>query len=245
MRRPTKGSPGVITPLFATMLAQPQEDHVSPPNESPLHAVHSHESDEGSLKLHELTNLVTQLSDRIVVLEADLKTTKHTYSFAFTKLILKVKKLEKHVKTGKARRKVRIVLSEDEDVQDDSSKQGRMLSDDQEEGVEWILNVETEVQDKEVQDKASTASDVPIVSTTEVDVSTAGRVVYSRRSSRETRQDKGKAILTEPEPKKKSKKELELERLSLPEAIRIQEQIDEEKRAQIARDEEIAKQWQE
>ncbi|GJT49299.1 hypothetical protein Tco_0975456 [Tanacetum coccineum] len=327
MRRPTKGSPGVITPLFATMLVQPQgetsttspshissssyhsseptpdhtspaepspspiapqhsqpspaeEDHVSPPNESPLHVVHSHKSDEGSLKLHELTNLVTQLSDKIGVLETDLKTTKLTYSSAFTKLILRVKKLEKQVKTGKARRKAKIVLSEDEDVQDDSSKQGRMLSDDQE-GVEWIPDVQTEVQDKEVQDKASdetelvvqeetpteviqdqessekgqsevstagatgTASEVLIVSTAEVDISTAGRVVYSRRSSRETRQDKGKAILTELEPKKKSKKELEQERLSLAEAIRIQEQIDEEQRAQIARDEEIAKQWQE
>ncbi|GKG11980.1 hypothetical protein Tco_0346217, partial [Tanacetum coccineum] len=51
------------------------------------------------------------------------------------------------------------------------------------------------------------------------------------------RKDKGKAIMTETKPKKKSKKELEQERL--------QEQMDEEQRAQIARDEEIARQWDE
>ncbi|GJR87885.1 hypothetical protein Tco_0211896 [Tanacetum coccineum] len=101
-----------------------------------------------------------------------------------------------------------------------------------------------------------TASEVPIVSTAEVNISTAseirstaGRIVYSRRSketrksSEEKRKDKGKAIMTEPEPKKKSNKELEQEILSIAEAIRLQEQIDEEQRAQIARDEEIARQY--
>ncbi|GJX93316.1 hypothetical protein Tco_0347902 [Tanacetum coccineum] len=40
-------------------------------------------------------------------------------------------------------------------------------------------------------------------------------------------------------------KELEQERLSFAEAIRLEEQINEEQRAQIARDEEIARQWEE
>ncbi|GJT34236.1 hypothetical protein Tco_0924655 [Tanacetum coccineum] len=214
--------------------------------------------------------------------------TKKTYSSAFTKLILRVKKLEKQVKIGKARRRAKVVLSEDEDVEDDSFKQGRKLSNadedtniflDQDDRVEWFQD------DAEVQDKASnetepviqevtptevihdqrssekwqsevstagatqgTASEVPIVSTAEVNISTArntvGRIIYSRRSEK-TRKDKGKAIMTEPEPEKKSKKELELERLSITEAIRLQEQIDEEQRAHIARDEEIARQWEE
>ncbi|GJX37601.1 hypothetical protein Tco_0250904, partial [Tanacetum coccineum] len=47
------------------------------------------------------------------------------------------------------------------------------------------------------------------------------------------------------EPKKKSKKNLGQERLSYAEAIRLEEQMDEEQRAQIARDEEIARQWDE
>ncbi|GJW17147.1 hypothetical protein Tco_0024583 [Tanacetum coccineum] len=123
-------SPDHTTPTQATQPSPEIEQHILTPHDSPLHAVHSHESDEGSLKLIELTNLVTKLSERIGVLEDDLKKTKLTYSAAVTKLILRVKKLEAQVQTGKARQKARVVLSEDdEDVEDDSSKQGRKLSD--------------------------------------------------------------------------------------------------------------------
>ncbi|GJZ13298.1 hypothetical protein Tco_0548528 [Tanacetum coccineum] len=92
-----------------------------------------------------------------------------------------------------------------------------------------------------------TASEVPVVSTAKEDISIAGRTVTYRRKSEEqwTRKDKGKAIMTESEPKKKSKKELEQERLSFAEAIRLEEQMNEEQRAQIARDEEISRQWDE
>ncbi|GKB64449.1 hypothetical protein Tco_0920635 [Tanacetum coccineum] len=245
---PTQPSPGA-------------EQHIPTPNESPLYVVHSHGSDEGSLKLNELTNLVTKLSERIGVLEDDLKKTKQTYSSAFTKLILRIKKLEYQVKTGKARKRARVVLSEDDE--DDSSKQGRKLSDAE---VQEKASTETEpiiqevtptevIQDQGSSEKGNsevstagatkgTASEVPVVSTAEVNISTAGRTVTYRRRSEEkrTRKDKGKAIMTELEPKKKSKKELEQERLSFAEAIRLQEQMDEEQRAQIARDEEIARQ---
>ncbi|GJU34216.1 hypothetical protein Tco_1182570 [Tanacetum coccineum] len=71
------------SPLHAISLLQPSPPHPSPnavhqvhtPHDSPLNAVHSHGSDEGSLKLQELMNLVTTLSDRIGVLEADLMKT--------------------------------------------------------------------------------------------------------------------------------------------------------------------------
>ncbi|GJV71934.1 hypothetical protein Tco_1491929 [Tanacetum coccineum] len=88
-----------------------------------------------------------------------------------------------------------------------------------------------------------TASEVLVVSTAEENLSTAGRTVtYTRRSEeKRKRQDKGKAIMLESEPKKKSKKELEQERLSFAEAIRLEEQMNEEQRAQIARNEEIAR----
>ncbi|GJX24505.1 hypothetical protein Tco_0228950 [Tanacetum coccineum] len=261
---PTQPSPTLPSPGA--------EHHFPTPYDSPLHAVHSHRSDEGSLKLKELMNLVTTLSDRIGVLEADLKKTKTTYNSAYTKLILRVKKLESLVKIRKARRQVRVVLSDDEDIADDSSKQRRKLSD-------------AEVQDAEVQEKASTKTElfiqevtlteviqdqegiekgsdevstagakkgtatkeVPIVSTAEVNLSTAGgTVTYTRRSAeKRSRQDKGKAIMIESEPKKKSKKGLEQERLSFVEAIRLEKQMNEEQRAQIAKDEEIARQWDE
>ncbi|GJX27875.1 putative ribonuclease H-like domain-containing protein [Tanacetum coccineum] len=242
------------------------EQHIPTPHDSPLHAVHLHGSDEGSLKLIELTNLVTKLSERIDILEDDLKKTKLTYSAAVTKLILKVKKLEFQVKTGKARKRARVVLSEDDkDVEDDSSKQGRKSDAE----VQGKASTETEPIIQEVtpteviQDQGSskkgnsevstteatkgTASEVPVISTAEENISTARRTVtYRRRSEEErTRKDKGKAIMTEPEPKKKSKKEIEQERLSFAEAIRLQEQMNEEQRAQIARDEEIARQWDE
>ncbi|GJS88074.1 hypothetical protein Tco_0770710 [Tanacetum coccineum] len=95
--------------------------------------------------------------------------------------------------------------------------------------------------------KGTASEEAPIVSTAEVNISTAGQTVtYTRRSAeKRSRQDKGKAIMIESEPKKKSKKELEQERLSFAEAIRLEEQMNEEQRAQIARDEEIARQWDE
>ncbi|GKC04955.1 ribonuclease H-like domain-containing protein [Tanacetum coccineum] len=262
---PTSTAAPTTTEPQPTQSSPRAEEHVPTPHDSPLHAVHLHESEEGSLQLLELTNLVTKLSSRIKVLSK--------------------------VKIGKARRRTRIVLSEEEDSLDDSSKQGRKMShieDDsnifQDEGVEWIQQEDVEVQGKisndiepVIQDtnptkvfeeKESAERGQPEVSTAGVPVSTtgtasviltvstasivrreirstAGRIVYSRRSME--KKDKGKAIMTEPElePKKKSKKEIEQEILSLAEAITLQEQLDEEQRAQIGRDEEIARQWEE
>ncbi|GJY61774.1 retrovirus-related pol polyprotein from transposon TNT 1-94 [Tanacetum coccineum] len=81
----------------------PTEEAAPMPHESPLHSVHLLGRDEG--------------------------TDKEDYSTALARLILRVKKLEKNVKTCKARRRARIVISEDEDVVEDSSKQGRKISD--------------------------------------------------------------------------------------------------------------------
>ncbi|GJS53794.1 hypothetical protein Tco_0627156 [Tanacetum coccineum] len=51
-----------------------------------------------------------------------------TYGAAYTKLIMKVKKLEHKVKSRKTRRRVRLVISDDEDNQEDPSKQGRKIA---------------------------------------------------------------------------------------------------------------------
>ncbi|GKE69171.1 hypothetical protein Tco_1527243, partial [Tanacetum coccineum] len=208
------------------------EYHVPTPNESPLYAVQSHGSAEGSLKLNELTNLVTKLSERIKVLEDDLKKTKLTYSAAVTKLILRVKKLETKLKAGLVRKRARKASTETEPI------------------IQEVTPTEV------IQDQGSTEKGNSEVSTARATkgtasevlmVSTAGITVTYRRRSEEkrTRKDKGKAKMTETEPKKKSKKELEQERLSFAEAIRLQEKMDKEQRAQIARDEEIARQWDE
>ncbi|GKE49390.1 hypothetical protein Tco_1480648 [Tanacetum coccineum] len=250
---PTQPSPTQPSPTQPSLTQpSPRAEHQFPtPHDSPLYAVHSHRSDEGSLKLNELTTLVTKLSDMIRVLEDDLRKTKKAYSSAFTKLILRVKKLKARVKIGKARKRAKVVLSEDdEDVEDDSSKQGRKLYDAK---VQEKASTETEPFIQEVtpteviQDQGSSEKGSAEVSTAGATKGTASEVpVYSRRSEEQRIiKDKGKAIMTESEPKKKSKKEIEQERLSFAEAIRLEEQINEEQRAQIARDEELARKWDE
>nr|GEU56060.1 hypothetical protein [Tanacetum cinerariifolium] len=96
------------------------------PHDSPLQSVYSLGHDEGILSLNELTVLCTSLSTKVQSLENELQQTKKVYSSAITKLILRVKKLERTVKTSKARRKASIVISKDE-YAEDPSKQGRSL----------------------------------------------------------------------------------------------------------------------
>ncbi|GKC68904.1 hypothetical protein Tco_1114787 [Tanacetum coccineum] len=85
----------------------------------------------------------------------------------------------------------------------------------------------------------STASATPEVSTA------AESLVYIRRSAKK-KKDKGKEIVIEDESvQKKCKKQVQEEKLGYEEAIRLQEQIDEEERKRIAKDAEIAKQLQE
>ncbi|GKE66166.1 hypothetical protein Tco_1520327, partial [Tanacetum coccineum] len=97
------------------------------PHDSPLPRVYSLRSDEGSMQQTELMDLVTKLTNRVEVLENDLQQTKKIYSSAITKLILRVKKLEKTVKSNKARRRARIVLSDVKEDVKDPSKQGRII----------------------------------------------------------------------------------------------------------------------
>ncbi|GJV51335.1 putative ribonuclease H-like domain-containing protein [Tanacetum coccineum] len=86
------------------------------------------EAGQGSGTMHETpTRPHDSPLPRVEVLENDMQQTKKVYSSALTKLILRVKKLEKKVKTIKAMRRARIVISEDEDAEEDSSNQGRKI----------------------------------------------------------------------------------------------------------------------
>ncbi|GKF52213.1 hypothetical protein Tco_0148680, partial [Tanacetum coccineum] len=102
---PTQPSPTQRSPKQPSPTQPGIEYHLPTPHDSPLHAVHSHGSDE-----------------------------------------------ESQIKTGKARRKARVVLSDDEVLEDDSSKQGRKLS------------------DAEVQEKASTKTELFIQEVTPIEV---------------------------------------------------------------------------
>ncbi|GKC53334.1 hypothetical protein Tco_1076079 [Tanacetum coccineum] len=73
----------------------------------------------------------------------------------------------------------------------------------------------------------------------------SGEKVKNKRSA-EKRKEKGKTIMTEPEPEQTATKlKLRQERAGLEEAIRLQEQLNEEESQRIARDAEIARQLQE
>ncbi|GKE70423.1 putative ribonuclease H-like domain-containing protein [Tanacetum coccineum] len=64
----------------------------------------------------------TDLLKLVESLETDLKQTKKIYGASYTRLIKKVKILEKTVKSSQARRRERIVVSDDEDYLEDPSK---------------------------------------------------------------------------------------------------------------------------
>nr|GEW19789.1 retrovirus-related Pol polyprotein from transposon TNT 1-94 [Tanacetum cinerariifolium] len=61
-------------------------------------------------------------ADMVLVLETNLRQTKKVYGTAYTKHIMKVKKLEKTVKSNQARRRTKVVVSYDEEDSKDSSK---------------------------------------------------------------------------------------------------------------------------
>ncbi|GKF85775.1 hypothetical protein Tco_0253602 [Tanacetum coccineum] len=85
--------------------------------------------------------------DKVESLEAELKQTKQVYGVAYTKLIMKVKRLEKTVKTSHSRRRVKIVISDDEEDSEDSSKQERMIEEiDQDAGVTLVTPTQGEDQ---------------------------------------------------------------------------------------------------
>ncbi|GKA03657.1 hypothetical protein Tco_0676438, partial [Tanacetum coccineum] len=214
--------------------------------------VHLLERAEGSMQQNELTNLVTKLTDRVAVLENDLQQTKKLYSSAFTKLILRVKKLKKQVKTTKARRRAKIMKN---DMVSGGYRDSRRCRGSGEESDDTKILLEEQEPTKLVEDFGSREKGEKEVSTADVPVSTArpfsevstaaGRIMYSRKSAEKSK-DKGKAIVQEDESiLKKIKKQLEKERLGHEEAIRLQEQINEEERQRIVRDEEIARQLQE
>ncbi|GJX08069.1 hypothetical protein Tco_0196001 [Tanacetum coccineum] len=231
------------------------EEAATMPYDSPLPRVHSLRSDEGSMILNELTVICTTLSKKVETLESDLKQTKLTYGAAYTKLIMKVKMLEHKLKSSKARRRDRLVIFDDKDNQEDPFKQGRKIAQiDEDEGITLVqISAQTQrrhehdfvepdfEEDYTAKPDVSTAN-VPVstvgaeVSTARLKVKTAAESLVNIKRSATKRKDKGKAIMKEAEPvQKKTKLQLEQERLGLKEALRLQEQLDEEERQRIAR----------
>nr|GFA64091.1 hypothetical protein [Tanacetum cinerariifolium] len=162
--------------------------------------------------------MVKNLDSRVKDQQSQLSPNTHpqakkVYSTAVIKLIMKVKRLEKIVKSSKARRRVKIVVSNDEDILEDSSKQGRMIEDiDQDARITLVTpkkatRVHTYSRRRRTistgSGKVSTAS--RIISTADETISTAGVlmpvstavVVQESTPSPRATKNKGKAIMTE------------------------------------------------
>ncbi|GJX47217.1 hypothetical protein Tco_0272407 [Tanacetum coccineum] len=193
------------------------------PHDSPLPRVNTLGSDEGRMQHNELMDLVTKLSDRVVALETDLTQTKKVYGAAFTKLIKKVKRLEKKDKLSKLRRKLRLVFLDEEGVSTAS--------------IDFTTaNIPVTTAGAEI----STVSPEVKTAGDSVDDNAAESLVYIRRSATKTK-DKGKGIMEESESAMtKTKRQQEQERLGYEAALRLQEQLDEEERQRIARAHEAA-----
>ncbi|GKB69126.1 hypothetical protein Tco_0930538 [Tanacetum coccineum] len=207
------------------------EEPTQMPHESPLYSVHSLGRDEGSLSLNELTVLYTSLSEKVASLESELKQTNETYSTALTKLILRVKKLEKKVQTTNSRRKTRIVLSEDEDATEDPSNQGRIIEEiDADTYITLVTPIKVSSQSDQSEDHLRVLSAAKVLIEAAKQGTSVGLTqTYTRRrrnvgtgsggvstasksdsTAGGKAKDKGKEIMQEPEPPKKLKKRVQV-----------------------------------
>ncbi|GJW61394.1 putative ribonuclease H-like domain-containing protein [Tanacetum coccineum] len=150
MKREGKGFSRRVTPLFETMMVQASKElEVPQPSGStkpitdeainkehvPIHSNDLLLSGEDRLKLNELMELYTNLSQRVL----DLENIKTSQALEITKLKERVKKLERRntsktpglKRLRKVSRFAQVVSSEDESLgaQEDASKQGRKIAD--------------------------------------------------------------------------------------------------------------------
>ncbi|GKB19513.1 hypothetical protein Tco_0853436 [Tanacetum coccineum] len=244
------------SPLPFTETTPTTEEPAPMPHESPLQSVHSLGRDEGSVSLNELMALVTQLTNKVGSLENELTNTKKVYGSAITKLVKRVKKLEKQVKTGKARRRTKIVLSEDEAVKEDSSKQGRSLIEELDMDADFSL---VPPHDAEIQEKISDDTEVLLEEeeTTEL-MKEPTELVEDQGSGEKGEQEVTTAdtalntasipfstASATPEVSTAAERLVYIRRSAKKKKDKGKAIIDEEERKRIARDAEIAKQLQE
>ncbi|GKE23196.1 putative reverse transcriptase domain-containing protein, partial [Tanacetum coccineum] len=159
-------------------------------------------------------------------------------------------KLEKTAKSSQAKRRARIVISDDEDDLEDPSKQGRKIAEiDQDLGISLVQH-DAEIQGRYWHDmqfdfdaaKEVTTASVAVstvsptrntgVSTAD-DITMAGTMVYIRKSSVN---DKGKGKMDEFETVQiKTKLQQEQERLDFEAALRLKAELEEEERQRIVK----------
>ncbi|GJV27508.1 hypothetical protein Tco_1383956 [Tanacetum coccineum] len=225
-------------------------------NNPPLSRVNTLGSGEDRLKLKELMDLYTKVSDRVLHLE----TTKTAQAKEIASLKKRVKKLERKRKSKtpgmkrlfKIGRSAQVVSSEDEGLgdQEDASKQGRKI-DDTDKDVEVTLVDETQGSEKVVEEVVSTAevSAATIITTEEITLAQAlaelrsvkPKVMVQEPVESTTRttltstpsniKDKGKAKMIEPEKPLKMKEQKRLDK-----ELAFKLQAEEEEQARLARE---------
>ncbi|GJT53938.1 hypothetical protein Tco_0988992 [Tanacetum coccineum] len=203
------------------------EETASMPHDSPLHVVHSHGSAEGSVQQHDLMVLVTKLNDRIDRLEKDLMQKKKTYSTTLTKLVLRVKKLDSKLKSGKARRKAKIVLSDDEEIAEDSSNRGeRFLKLMKIQRDETEVLVQEETLTEIIEEHGSGEKGEMEISTTNIQVSIASPPKLSMDEELARKLEEEERIRFNVEQEARALQEEEEKRLNLEAARELQRQLD-------------------
>ncbi|GKB33679.1 hypothetical protein Tco_0873080 [Tanacetum coccineum] len=219
------------TPPFMQTIHDAEEP-ATMPHDSSQPRVQSLGSDEGSLTLNELTVLCTTLSKKVEDLQNDLKQTKLTYGAAYTKLILRVKKLEHKVKASKSRRRARVIISDNEEDLEDSYKHGRIIAEIdqnpsislvQDEGTSWIQ------EDADIQTRNNADTEILLEEPTEL--------VEDLGSGKRSEKEVSTVSVSTAEAKLST---------VIPEVSTATENlVNKEERQRIARDAEIAKQLQE
>nr|GEV55478.1 hypothetical protein [Tanacetum cinerariifolium] len=179
----------------------------------------------------------TNVADKVASTGVDVRhkeTWSRQYRAAYTKLIRKVKKLVTKDKLRKSRRKLRLVLLDEEALDtdnltpEDPSKQRRKIAQINEDGGITLVQMGAQTQGS------------PKVKTAGVSVNdtAAETLVYIRRSEAKTK-DKGKGIMEESEsPMIKTKRQQEQERLGLEAAVKLQDE------ARVEADEELVQRLQ-
>ncbi|GJW00582.1 hypothetical protein Tco_1555833 [Tanacetum coccineum] len=121
-------------------------------------------SNEGSLTLNELTVLCITLSKKVEDLQNNLKQTKLAYGAAYTKFILRVKKLEHKVNASKSRRRARVIISDNEEDLEDSYKKGRIIAEiDQNPSISLVKDKGTSWIQKDDETQRRTSADTEIL----------------------------------------------------------------------------------
>ncbi|GJZ74908.1 hypothetical protein Tco_0639373 [Tanacetum coccineum] len=154
------------------------------------------------------------------------------------------KKLEQIVKTSQARRRAKIVVSDDEESSEDTSKQGRMIEDiDQDAGISLVTPTKVSSQEDQSKDQLGVSYSTKVLTDGEprknvqhyykkkkeqfsasMPVSNTGMVqqvniiIPSSSETTKTTKDKGKAIMQESEQPKKIKKRVQIQ-MSLDEEL--------------------------